>query len=135
MKPTKKKSSPRSPSAPTLSALATIKMKGFEVNKQKTILWSDPEYIVTDVSEFDFYISQEYEGNAFIVLKDKDESKAITMAADEVDTTSYDVINDKGLVAAEDVDFSINIGIVTALRDDKELGIEEGEKKLKAYVA
>ena len=132
MKPTKKKSSP---SAPALSALAVIKMSGFEVSKQKTILWSDPEYIVTDVSEFDFYISQEYEGNAFIVLKENDESKAITMAADEVDTTSYDVINDKGLVAAEDVDFSINIGIVIALRDDKELGIKKGEKKLKAYVA
>ena len=118
-----------------LSALAAIKMRGFEVNKQKTILWSEPEYIVTDVSEFDFYISQEYEGNAFIVLKENDESKAITMAADEVDTTSYNVINDKGRVAPKDVDFSINIGIVTALRDDKELGIEEGEKKLKAYVA
>ena len=130
---TVEKKSPRV--APNLSALATIKMNGFEVNKQKTILWSDPEYIVTDVSEFDFYISQEYEGNAFVVLKDKDESKAITMAADEIVATSYDVINDQGLVAAEDVDFSINIGIVIALRDDKELGIKKGEKKLKAYVA
>ena len=118
-----------------LSALAAIKMRGFEVNKQKTILWSEPEYIVTDVSKFDFYISQEYEGNAFIVLKSIEESKAISMAADEVHTTLYNVVNDKGLVAAEDVDFSINIGIVIALRDDKELGIKKGEKKLKAYVA
>lgn len=123
---------------PALSLFDLIKKAGFEsqISKQKTKLWGEPTLIQEDLEDFDFYISQLYSGSSFVVLREGTESIAVSMASDEISEeqlASYDVVNDKGLV--EDVDFSINIGVVTALRDDDELGISAGEQKLKAYLA
>ena len=117
------------------SLFGKLEERGIEVSIQKTKLWSEPEIIEEDLDEFDLYISQEYENSAYAVVKDGTKSKAISFAADELDVTEYDVTNEKGLVAADDVDFSINIGLVTALRDDEELGISKGDIKAKAYMA
>ena len=114
-----------------------IKAKGFEVSKQKTQLWSESETLATAVSKdrFDFYVSSLYEGSSYIVYREGDESLVIPFFKGEIDTADYESTNDKGLVAKDDVEFSVDIKTVIALRDDEELGIKKGDSKLRAFVA
>lgn len=122
-------------SAKNTSVLSLIKKAGFEVSKQKTTLWSESATIAEGVENFDFYISTKYEGSSYAIIREDDESILIPFYKGEIDTDDYSSINDKGLVAADDVDFSIDIKEMVALRDDEELGISKGDTCLRAFVS
>ena len=117
------------------SLMELIKAKGFEVSK--TRLWSENETLATDVSKdmFDFYISANYEGSSYIIYREGDESRLIPFFRGEIDTANYESSNEKGLVSSEDVEFSVDIKTVIALRDDEELGIKKGDIALRAFIA
>lgn len=116
-----------------------LKERNIEISEQKTKLWGSPDYIVKGLDEFDFYVSQKYEGSAFIVARLETGSKMIPFAADEfspAQLAEYPADKErKGLVPPKYVDFKVNVGIVTALRDDEDFGISEGDEAVKAYVA
>lgn len=120
------------------SLMELIKAKGFEVSKQKTLLWEEVETIATGVTKesFDFYISATYEGSAFIIVRDGDETRLVNLWRDEINTANYETINDKGLVDSKYVDFTVTIKMVKALRDDNDFKkpIKKGDLELKAFV-
>ena len=118
----------------TKSLFDIIKEKGYEVSTAKTPLWEEGDTLAEGFSEFDLYISQQYENSSFVVVREGDESRAISFSKGEIDVEDYTTINDKGLVDKKDVEFTITIKEVIALRDDEELGIKEGDTKLKAFV-
>ena len=119
------------------SLMELIKAKGFEVSKQKTQLWSENETLATAVSKdrFDFYISANYEGSSYIIYREGDESRLIPFFKGEIETADYESSNEKGLVKSDDVEFSVDIKTVIALRDDEELGIKKGDIALRAFIA
>ena len=119
------------------SLMDLIKAKGFEVSKQKTQLWSENEVLASNVvkESFDFYISANYEGSSYIILREGDESKLIPFFKGEIETADWESVNDKGLVDASQYDFAIDIKTVIALRDDEELKIKKGDIALRAFVA
>jgi hypothetical protein len=123
--------------APKQSLMDLIKAKGFEVSKQKTALWSEYEILATEVSKesFDFYISANYEGSSYVIYREGTESKLIPFYKGEIDTADYESSNEKGLVDPEDVEFSIDIKTVIALRDDSELKIKKGDIVLRAFIS
>lgn len=118
----------------TKSLFATIKEKGYSVSTAKTQLWEEGDTLAEGISEFDMYISQQYENSSFVIVREGDESLAVSFSKGEIDVEDYTTINDKGLVDKKDVEFTITIKEVIALRDDEELGIKEGDTKLKAFV-
>ena len=118
----------------TKSLFATIKEKGYSVSTAKTPLWEEGDTLAEGISEFDMYISQQYENSSFVIIREGDESLAVSFSKGEIDVEDYATINDKGLVDKKDVEFTITIKEVIALRDDEELGIKEGDTKLKAFV-
>jgi hypothetical protein len=121
--------------AKNTSVLGLIKSAGFEVSKQKTTLWAEQAVLAENVEAFDFYISTKYEGSSYAIIREEDESILIPFYKGEIDTDDYESSNDKGLVASDDVDFSIDIKEMVALRDDEELGITKGDKCLRAFVS
>lgn len=122
------------------SLIQLIKAKGFEVSKQKTKLWSEPEMIKENLaidSVESIRVSKKYEDSIFAIVRDGDESKLIPFAKDElvIDDLVYD--EDTGIVDPEESgleDSKLSLGLVTAMREDKELGIDKGETALKFYV-
>lgn len=118
----------------TKSLFETIKDKGYSVSTAKTPLWEEGDTLAEGISEFDMYISQQYENSSFVIVREGDESLAVSFSKGEIDVEDYTTINDKGLVDKKDVEFTITIKEVIALRDDEELGIKEGDTKLKAFV-
>ena len=118
----------------TKSLFEIIKDKGYSVSTAKTPLWEEGDTLAEGISEFDMYISQQYENSSFVIVREGDESLAVSFSKGEIDVEDYTIINDKGLVDKKDVEFTITIKEVIALRDDEELGIKEGDTKLKAFV-
>ena len=116
------------------SLLSKIKAAGFEVSKVKTTLWAVKETLAEAVEAFDFYVSTRYEGSAFCIVREGDESILIPFYKNEIDVADYEG-DDKGLVASGDVDFNIDIKEMVALRDDKELNIKKGDTALRAFVS
>lgn len=122
------------------SLIQLIKAKGFEVSKQKTKLWSEPEMIKENLSidsVESIRVSKKYEDSIFAIVREGDESKLIPFAKDElvIDDLVYD--EDTGIVDPEESgleDSKLSLGLVTAMREDKELDIDKGETALKFYV-
>lgn len=118
------------------SLLSKIKAAGFEVSKQKTILWSAPELIEEGMKAEAFEslrVSDKYENSIYAVYREDDESKLISFAKDQlsIDDLEFD---DKGIITSGLDGLTFAVGIVTAIRDDEELGINKGERMLKVYV-
>jgi hypothetical protein len=120
-----------------MALLDIIKAKGFAVSKQKTTLWEEVETIATGVTkeEFDFYLSTKYEGSAFLIVRDGDESTLVALWRDEIIADNYES-DENGLVDTKDVDFTVTIKVMKALRDDKDMSkpIKKGDLVLKAFV-
>ena len=119
------------------SLLSKIKASGFEVSIKKTTLWEEVEVLSEGVkaSEFDFYLSTKYEGSAFLIVRDGDESILVPFWRGEIDSDNYEC-DENGLVDTKDVDFTVTIKVMKALRDDKDLSkpIKKGDFALKAFV-
>lgn len=120
----------------TESLLGQIAAAGFEemISTQKTKLWGKPKTVIEslDSNQYEFYVSKEFENSSFITIREGDQSTLINMKYGEVDTDDYDA-EDNGLV--KDFDETLKIVQVTALRDDEEFGVEEGDIVLKAIIA
>jgi hypothetical protein len=131
----------------TKSLFETLKSKGFAVSSRAP-LWEEVETLKEGESDFKLYISQTYEDSAFVVITEGDESLAIPFGKGEIECDDYadSIIDEKGLVNPEAVDFSIDVKLLSALRDALDLtarNIETGKKEpvtkdmltLKCYVS
>ena len=118
------------------SLLSKIKAAGFEVSKQKTILWSAPELIEEGMKAEAFEslrVSDKYENSIYAVYREDDESKLISFAKDQLNIDDLE-FDDKGIITSGLDGLTFAVGIVTAIRDDEELGIDKGQQMLKLYV-
>jgi len=124
----------------TAGLLGKIKAKGFEVSTQKTKLWSKPEYIAEEVTVDSFEslrVSLEYEDSVFAIIREGEDSTIVPFMRDEIDIADLVYDEESGIIDAEEsglTDQTFSIGVVTALRDDEDFGIDEGDKKLKLFV-
>lgn len=132
-----------------------FKKHGIAISEQKTKLWSTPEMIAENLKSKDFevYVKTHTGTGAnkveldmpymFIVVQVEEGSRAVSFAPGQVDPEDFTWDSNTGIV--KDFDDEINIGIVTALRDDEDLTmydlnndkveVEKGVQTLKAYVA
>lgn len=118
------------------SALSLIRKAGFadKISKQKTKLWEIEEEIATlSPDQFDFYVSQKFDGNCFVIVREGDESVLVPFITGQIDGDDYDVDDDNGLVRTFDEE--VSLVLVRAQRDDEELGITEGDTNLRAVLA
>ena len=126
-----------------MSIMSIIKARGFEVSTQKTTLWGEPEVIAEGLTLDTFeniHVSNAYEDSVFAVYREGKESKLISFAKDQVDLKSLvteelpEGSKKHPRVLSGLQDFTFAIAIVTALRDDEELKIAEGDTMLKLFV-
>ena len=119
-----------------VSLLSAIKAAGYEVSKQKTILWGEPTIVAEGLNADAFEslrVSDKYEDSIYAIIREGDESILVSFAKDQIDVDSVET-DDKGIITAGVDDMTFTLGEVTALRDDEELGIAKGETKLKLFV-
>lgn len=135
-----------------------FKKAGIATIAAKTKLWpAEPTTLVAEDLAFGedkktkesltLYVKEYEDGtlSPFVVFRDKTGSRSIGFAPGQVNPSEWEYDAETGLVSEEDADFSINIGIVEALRDDDELMVRdrngdkvpvtEGLKVPKVYVA
>lgn len=113
-----------------------LEARGIEVRTQKTKLWSAPETIATGYKVTDFEsvrLSTYEEGNVYAIIRENDKSKPLSFAKDQISADELES-NDDGIVTSGLEGMTFSIGIVTAVRDDEELGITKGEVKAKIFV-
>lgn len=126
--------------------------KAFEeagIALSKTKLWSEPEMVVEDLpsSEFKLFVSEKFDlPSAYIRIEIEGRSRLIGFGPGEVEDLIEDWDYDSETGEVLEHDLTINLGIVTALRDDKDLKgvrdlenytvpVTEGVQTVKAYVS
>ena len=118
-----------------LDLISLIKAKGHEVSQQFTKLWSAPEIIAEGIvpSAHEIRVSPEYENSVFAIIREGDKSKIVPFAQDELDPSDLET-DDNGVVTGGLDDLTFTLAEVTALSDREDLGISEGDTRLKLYV-
>ena len=121
--------------APKLSLIGLIKSKGFEVSQQWEKLWSEPTTLAEGLtpSEFEIRVSDKYEDSVYAIIRDGKESVIVPFAQGELDPSDLET-DDNGVVTGGLDGLTFTLAEVTALSDREDLGISEGDKKLKLYV-
>ena len=121
--------------APQLSLIGLIKAKGHEVSTQFEKLWSAPEIIAEGInpSQLEIRVSDKYEDSVYAIIREGKESKLVPFAQGELDPSDLET-DDDGIVIRGLDDLTFTLAEVTALSDREDLGISEGDKKLKLYV-
>ena len=134
----KKTKDAKTASKTTLAEL--LEAKGVEMSEQKTKLWSEPDMVKENVKPTFFEsmrVSTEYENSVYAIYREGGKSKLISFARDEVDIDDLVFDEESGKIDIEESgleDQTFSIGVVTALRDDDDFGIAEGDVKAKLYV-
>ena len=121
--------------APQLSLLGLIKTKGYKVSEQWEKLWSAPETLAEGIepSTIEIRVSDKYEDSVYAILREGKKSKLVPFAQDELDPKDLET-DDNGVVTGGLDGLTFTLSEVTALSDREDLGISEGDKKLKLYV-
>ena len=126
--------------AKSVNLIEKIKELGFEVSTQKTKLWSEPEFIADGltIDSFDsLRVSLEYEDSVYAILRSGNESKIVPFMRDELDVNDLVFDEDTGIINPEEsglTEMTFSLGFVTAMRDDEDFEISEGDRKLKLFV-
>lgn len=118
-----------------LNLISLIKAKGYEVSTQFDKLWSAPETLAEGIepSTIEIRMSSKYKDSVYAILRDGKESVIVPFAQDEISTTALAVDNN-GVVIGGLEDMTFTLAEVTALADREDLGISEGDTRLKLYV-
>ena len=121
--------------APQLSLIGLIKAKGYKVSEQFEKLWSAPETLAEGIepSQLEIRVSNKYEDSVYAILRDGKESVIVPFAQDELDPSDLET-DDNGVVIGGLDDLTFTLAEVTALSDREDLGISEGDTRLKLYV-
>ena len=118
-----------------LNLIGLIKAKGYEVSTQFEKLWSSPETLAEGIepSQLEIRVSDKYKDSVYAILRDGKESVIVPFAQDELDPSDLET-DDNGVVIGGLDGLTFTLAEVTALSDREDLGISEGDKKLKLYV-
>ena len=121
--------------APQLSLIGLIKSKGYKVSEQWEKLWSEPTTLSEGLtpSEFEIRVSAKYEDSVYAIIRDGKESVIVPFAQDELDPSDLET-DDNGVVTGGLDGMTFTLAEVTALSDREDLGISEGDTRLKLYV-
>ena len=121
--------------APQLSLIGLIKSKGYKVSEQWEKLWSAPETLAEGIepSTIEIRVSDKYEDSVYAILRDGKESTIVAFAQGELDPSDLET-GDNGVVTGGLDDMTFTLAEVTALADREDLGISEGDTRLKLYV-
>ena len=118
-----------------LNLIGLIKAKGYEVSTQFTKLWSEPEIIAEGIlpSQLEIRVSADYADSVYAIIRGGRESKLVSFVQGELDPETL-TVDDNGVVIEGLEGLTFTLAEVTALSDREDLGISEGDKKLKLYV-
>ena len=121
--------------APQMGLLGIIKSKGYTVSEQWEKLWSSPETLAEGIkpSQLEIRVSDKYEDSVYAILRDGRESVIVPFAQDELDPSDLET-DDNGVVTEGLDGMTFTLAEVTALSDREDLGISEGDTRLKLYV-
>ena len=118
-----------------LSLLGLIESKGYSVSEQWEKLWSAPETLAEGIepSTIEIRVSDKYEDSVYAILREGKKSKLVPFAQGELDPSDLET-DDNGVVTGGLDDMTFTLAEVTALADREDLGISEGDTRLKLYV-
>lgn len=121
--------------APKMSLLGLIKAKGYEVSRQFEKLWSEPEVIAEGIepSQIEIRMSADYADSIFAIIRDGKESTIVPFVQGELDPKTL-TVDDDGIVIGGLDGKTFSLAEVTAISDREDLGISEGDTRLKLYV-
>ena len=121
--------------APQLSLIGLIKSKGYAVSEQFEKLWSAPETLAEGIepSQLEIRVSDKYKDSVYAILRDGRVSVIVPFAQDELDPKGLET-DDNGVVTGGLDGMTFSLAEVTALADREDLGISEGDTRLKLYV-
>ena len=121
--------------APQMSLLGIIKSKGYTVSEQFEKLWSSPETLAEGIepSTIEIRVSDKYADSVYAILRDGKESVIVPFAQNELDPKDLET-DDDGIVTGGLDGMTFTLAEVTALADREDLGISEGDTRLKLYV-
>ena len=121
--------------APQMSLLDIIESRGYEVSEQFEKLWSAPETLAEGIepSTIEIRVSDKYKDSVYAILRDGRKSKIVPFAQDELDPKGLET-DDDGIVTGGLDGMTFTLAEVTALSDREDLGISEGDTRLKLYV-
>ena len=121
--------------APQLSLIGLIKAKGYKVSEQFEKLWSAPETLAEGIepSTIEIRVSDKYKDSVYAILREGRKSKLVPFAQDELDPKGLET-DDDGIVTGGLDGMTFTLAEVTALSDREDLGISEGDTRLKLYV-
>lgn len=121
--------------APQLSLIGLIKAKGYAVSEQFEKLWSAPETLAEGIepSTIEIRVSDKYKDSVYAILRDGKESVIVPFAQDELDPETL-TVDDDGIVTGGLDGMTFTLAEVRALSDREDLGISEGDTRLKLYV-
>ena len=146
-----KKTDSKAKAPKKLSLLEALSAKGVVMSEKKSTLWDEPDMvdITLEADEVEIRVKEYDNGDTslYAILREGDMSRAVGFAPGELETNDVDVddldTDDDGIVT--NWKHKIQLGIVTALRDDNDLSytdlenvkhssISEGDQSLKAYI-
>lgn len=121
--------------APQLSLIGLIESRGYEVSEQFEKLWSAPETLAEGIepSTIEIRVSDKYKDSVYAILREGRKSKIVPFAQDELDPKGLET-DDDGIVTGGLDGMTFTLAEVTALSDREDLGISEGDTRLKLYV-
>ena len=121
--------------APQMSLLDIIESRGYEVSEQFEKLWSAPETLAEGIepSTIEIRVSDKYKDSVYAILREGRKSKIVPFAQDELDPSGLET-DDNGVVTGGLEGLTFSLAEVTALSDREDLGISEGDTRLKLYV-
>ena len=85
------------------------------------------------LSQLDIRVSDKYEDSVFAIIREGRESKPVSFAQGELDPKDLET-DDNGVVTGGLEGLTFSLAEVTALSDREDLGISEGDTRLKLYV-
>ena len=118
-----------------LNLIGLIKAKGHEVSQQFTKLWSEPEIMAEGIlpSQLEIRVSADYADSVYAIIRGGRESKLVSFAQGELDPGTL-TVEDNGVVIEGLEGLTFALAEVTALSDREDLGISEGDTRLRLYV-
>ena len=118
-----------------MNLISLIKAKGHSVSQQFTKLWSEPEIMAEGIlpSQLEIRVSNKYEDSVYAIIRGGGESKLVPFAQDELYPSDLET-DDNGVVTGGLDGMTFTLAEVTALADREDLGISEGDTRLKLYV-
>ena len=118
-----------------LNLIGLIKAKGHEVSQQFTKLWSEPEIMAEGIlpSQLEIRVSADYADSVYAIIRGGGESKLVSFAQGELNPETL-TVDDNGVVIEGLEGLTFSLAEVIALSDREDLGISEGDKRLKLYV-